>query len=190
MKALLFGMTALMLVAGAALYAADDTPPAEGTKAPGFTLKSQEGKEVSLKDFKGKWVVLYFYPKDMTPGCTIEAHNFQRDQPEFDKKNAVIVGVSLDTVDSHVQFCTKENLTFKLLSDPDHAVTSAIRLAERIREDAGCGAQHLPDRSQGRHSQGLCEGGSEPAQQGSAGAVGRVAEEDRLADFESTSAVI
>jgi peroxiredoxin Q/BCP len=60
----------------------------------------------------------------MTPGCTIEAHNFQRDQPEFDKKNAVIVGVSLDTVDSHVQFCTKENLTFKLLSDPDHVVTS------------------------------------------------------------------
>ena len=111
-----------MLVAGAAMYA-DDAPPAEGTKAPGFTLKSQEGKEVSLKDFKGKWVVLYFYPKDMTPGCTIEAHNFQRDQPEFDKKNAVIVGVSLDTVDSHVQFCTKENLTFKLLSDPDHVVS-------------------------------------------------------------------
>jgi peroxiredoxin Q/BCP len=124
MKTLLFGMSALLLVAGAALYAADDAPPAEGTKAPGFTLKSQEGKEVSLKDFKGKWVVLYFYPKDMTPGCTIEAHNFQRDQPEFDKKNAVIVGVSLDTVDSHVQFCTKENLTFKLLSDPDHVVTS------------------------------------------------------------------
>jgi len=122
MKSLLFGMSALMLVSGAALYAADTTP-AEGTKAPGFTLKSQEGKDVSLSDFKGKWVVLYFYPKDMTPGCTIEAHNFQRDQPEFDKKNAVIVGVSLDTVDSHVQFCTKENLTFKLLSDPDHVVT-------------------------------------------------------------------
>jgi thioredoxin-dependent peroxiredoxin len=89
MKTLLFGMSALMLVAGAAMYAAD-TMPAEGTKAPGFTLKSQEGKEVSLNDFKGKWVVLYFYPKDKKPGCTIEAHNFQRDQPEFDKKNAVI----------------------------------------------------------------------------------------------------
>jgi peroxiredoxin Q/BCP len=123
MKTLLFGMSALILVAGAALYAAD-TAPAEGTKAPDFTLQSQEGKSVSLKDFRGKWVVLYFYPKDMTPGCTIEAHNFQRDQPEFDKKNAVIVGVSLDTVDSHVQFCTKENLTFKLLSDADHAVTT------------------------------------------------------------------
>src|SRR5580658_2068078 len=123
MKSLLFGMSALLFVGGAAMYAADDTPPAEGTKAPGFTLKSQEGKDVSLQDFKSKRVVLYFYPKDMTPGCTIEAHNFQRDQPEFDKKNAVIVGVSLDTVDSHVQFCTKENLTFKLLSDPDHVVT-------------------------------------------------------------------
>jgi thioredoxin-dependent peroxiredoxin len=122
MKSLLFGMSALLFVAGAAMFAAD-APPAEGTKAPGFTLKSQEGKDVSLKDFKGKWVVLYFYPKDMTPGCTIEAHNFQRDQADFDKKNAVIVGVSLDTVDSHVQFCTKENLTFKLLSDPDHVVT-------------------------------------------------------------------
>ena len=121
MKSLMFGMSVLMLVAGAALYAADTTP-AEGTKAPDFTLKSQEGKQVSLKDYKGKWVVLYFYPKDMTPGCTIEAHNFQRDQPEFDKKNAVILGVSLDTVDSHVQFCTKENLTFKLLSDPEHVV--------------------------------------------------------------------
>ena len=122
MKILVFAISAAM-AAGAALYAAD-APPAEGAKAPGFTLKSQEGKDVSLKDFSGKWVVLYFYPKDMTPGCTIEAHNFQRDQPMFDKKNAVIVGVSLDTVDSHVQFCTKENLTFKLLSDPDHVVTT------------------------------------------------------------------
>ena len=121
MKSLLYGLAGLMLAGAAAMYAADG-PPTVGTKAPGFTLKSQEGKEVSLKDFRGKWVVLYFYPKDMTPGCTIEAHNFQRDQPEFDKKNAVIVGVSLDTVDSHVQFCTKENLTFKLLSDPEHVV--------------------------------------------------------------------
>jgi thioredoxin-dependent peroxiredoxin len=122
MRTLLFGLGATLLAAGAAIYAAS-TPPAEGTKAPNFTLKSQEGKEVSLNDFRGKWVVLYFYPKDMTPGCTIEAHNFQRDQPQFDKKNAVIVGVSLDSIDSHVQFCTKENLTFKLLSDPEHVVT-------------------------------------------------------------------
>jgi peroxiredoxin Q/BCP len=107
-----------------AVVIAADTPPAEGTKAPDFTLSSQEGKTVNLHDFKGKWVVLYFYPKDMTPGCTIEAHNFQRDQAQYDAKKAVVLGVSLDSVDSHVQFCTKENLTFKLLSDASKEVTT------------------------------------------------------------------
>ncbi len=93
-----------------------------GASAPGFTLPSQEDKQVSLSQYKGKWVVLYFYPKDQTPGCTIEAHNFQRDQALYDKDNAVVLGVSLDTADSHKAFCTKENLTFKLLADPDHKV--------------------------------------------------------------------
>jgi peroxiredoxin Q/BCP len=96
--------------------------PAEGSKAPDFTLQSQEGKTVSLKDFRGHWVVLYFYPKDMTQGCTIEAHNFQRDLPKYETKKAAIVGVSADTIDSHQQFCTKESLTFKLLADPDKKV--------------------------------------------------------------------
>src|SRR5215813_10801724 len=96
--------------------------PSEGSKAPDFTLQSQEGKTVSLHDFSGKWVVLYFYPKDMTQGCTIEAHNFQRDLAQYDAKNAVILGVSEDTVDSHKQFCTKESLTFKLLADDQHDV--------------------------------------------------------------------
>ena len=99
--------------------------PAVGSKAPDFTLQSQEGKKVSLKDFKGQWVVLYFYPKDMTQGCTIEAHNFQRDQDQYTAKHAAIVGVSADTIDSHQQFCTKENLTFKLLADPDKGVISS-----------------------------------------------------------------
>lgn len=99
--------------------------PAEGSKAPDFTLQSQEGKTVSLKDFKGQWVVLYFYPKDMTSGCTIEAHNFERDQAQYTAKKAVIVGVSADSIDSHVQFCTKESLTFKLLADPDKKVIAA-----------------------------------------------------------------
>jgi peroxiredoxin Q/BCP len=103
-----------------ALRAAD--MPAAGTAAPDFTLSSQEGKQVSLKDFRGQWVVLYFYPKDMTQGCTIEAHNFQRDQAQYDAKKAAIVGVSADSIDSHVQFCTKENLTFKLLADPEKTV--------------------------------------------------------------------
>jgi peroxiredoxin Q/BCP len=96
--------------------------PAEGSKAPDFTLQSQEGKTVSLKDFRGQWVVLYFYPKDMTKGCTIEAHNFERDQAQYTAKKAAIVGVSADNVDSHQQFCTKESLTFKLLADPDKKV--------------------------------------------------------------------
>src|SRR5579863_202293 len=99
--------------------------PAEGSKAPDFTLQSQEGKTVSLKDFKGQWVVLYFYPKDMTQGCTIEAHNFQRDQAQYTAKKAAIVGVSADNIDSHQQFCTKESLTFKLLADPDKKAIAA-----------------------------------------------------------------
>jgi peroxiredoxin Q/BCP len=103
-----------------AVQAAD--APVEGTAAPDFTLSSQEGKQVSLKDFRGQWVVLYFYPKDMTQGCTIEAHNFQADQDKYTARKAAIVGVSVDSVDSHVQFCTKENLTFKLLADPTHQV--------------------------------------------------------------------
>src|SRR6202050_3129209 len=98
--------------------------PAEGSKAPDFTLQSQEGKTVSLKDFRGQWVVLYFYPKDMTKGCTIEAHNLERDQAQYTAKRAAIVGVSVDSVDSHQQFCTKESLTFKLLADPDKKVVT------------------------------------------------------------------
>ncbi|HEV3331058.1 MAG TPA: peroxiredoxin [Bryobacteraceae bacterium] len=113
-------LLSLALLAGVVAWAAE--LPAVGSAAPDFTLSSQEGKQVSLHDFKGKWVVLYFYPKDMTPGCTIEAHNFQRDQAQYDKMGAAVVGVSADNVDSHVEFCTKENLTFKLLADPSHGV--------------------------------------------------------------------
>ena len=111
---------ALALAAAAALYAAE--MPAEGAKAPDFTLNSQEGTPISLHNYKGKWVVLYFYPKDMTQGCTIEAHGFQRDLPQYDAKNAVILGVSVDTIESHQQFCAKDSLTFKLLSDTTHKV--------------------------------------------------------------------
>ena len=103
--------------------AADDVPTV-GSVAPDFTLSSQEGKRVSLHDYRGQWVVLYFYPKDMTPGCTIEAHNFQRDQKEYDAKKIAILGVSVDSVNSHVEFCTRENLSFKLLSDPGRRVVT------------------------------------------------------------------
>jgi peroxiredoxin Q/BCP len=97
--------------------------PAIGTAAPDFTLNSQEGTPISLSQYRGKWVVLYFYPKDMTTGCTIEAHNFQRDQAKYDAANAVVLGVSVQDVKSHQQFCTKDGLTFKLLADPDDKVT-------------------------------------------------------------------
>ena len=102
--------------------AADDALPTAGQSAPTFTLPSQDGSQIALDSFHGKWVVLYFYPKDMTTGCTIEAHNFQRDLGKFEAENAVIVGVSVDTPDSHKKFCTKEGLTFRLLADPEHKV--------------------------------------------------------------------
>src|ERR1019366_8285188 len=128
LKIVATGFPAVLFASAVALTAVSvvraDDMPAVGQAAPGFTLNSQEGKPVSLSDYRGKWVVLYFYPKDMTQGCTIEAHNFQRDQAQFDKAKAVILGVSVDSVDSHVQFCTKENLSFKLLSDEKHEVVA------------------------------------------------------------------
>ena len=99
--------------------------PSDGSNAPDFTLPSQQGTSVSLKDYRGEWVVLYFYPKDQTSGCSREAHNFQVDQPQYAERNAVVLGVSLDSVDSHKKFCAKEGLNFKLLADTDHRVTDA-----------------------------------------------------------------
>ena len=99
--------------------------PSDGSDAPDFTLPSQQGTSVSLKDYRGEWVVLYFYPKDQTSGCSREAHNFQVDQPQYAEHNAVVLGVSLDSVDSHKKFCAKEGLNFKLLADTDHRVTDA-----------------------------------------------------------------
>src|SRR5271155_2444894 len=118
---LLFALTAATVSVPRA-YAAEITV---GSKAPNFTLPSQEETPVSLSAYKGKWVVLYFYPKDMTTGCTLEAHNFQRDLPKYDALNAVVLGVSLDPVESHKTFCSKDSLTFKLLADPDHKVIDA-----------------------------------------------------------------
>lgn len=99
-------------------------PPAEGSPAPAFTLPSQEGKPVSLSDFKGKWVVLYFYPKDFTGGCTLEARGFQKNAAEFEKRGAVVLGVSGQDEGSHKSFCEKEGLGFKLLADKDLAVAA------------------------------------------------------------------
>ena len=126
-KFLLFGIAAVLVAALPffVVRADNDTMPAVGQVAPTFTLPSQDGAPISLDSYRGKWVVLYFYPKDMTTGCTIEAHKFQDALPQFDAKNAVILGVSVDSTDSHKQFCTKDGLTFHLLADPDHKVVSA-----------------------------------------------------------------
>lgn len=98
--------------------------PAAGSAAPDFSLTTGDGSQASLKDYKGKWVVLYFYPKDMTSGCTLEANNFQRDLTKYEQAGAVVLGVSVDSAQSHKDFCTKEGLTFKLLADPDATVSS------------------------------------------------------------------
>ena len=122
-------VSAGLLLAGTATvkawaYRAADAPLSVGAEAPGFTLPSQTDSMVSLKDYRGKFVVLYFYPKDMTTGCTIEAHNFERDKDKYAAANAVVLGVSLDTVESHKTFCSKDGLNFKLLADPDGKVIS------------------------------------------------------------------
>ncbi len=122
MKTMSMLLLTLVLAAAVAVAADQPQPPAAGTSAPTFTLPNQEGAPISLDQFKGKWVVLYFYPKDFTSGCTIEAHNFQRDLDKYSAKNAVIVGVSVDNVDSHKSFCAKEGLNFKLLADSTHEV--------------------------------------------------------------------
>jgi thioredoxin-dependent peroxiredoxin len=97
--------------------------PSVGAAAPSFSLVNNEGKQVSLADYKGKWVVLYFYPKDFTSGCTLEARNFQRDLAKYEAANAVILGVSVDPAESHKEFCAKEGLNFKLLADTDAKVS-------------------------------------------------------------------
>jgi len=126
-KRILFISAAVILLAASiyTVYAAKDaeqTLPSVGQSAPTFTLPSQDGTPVSLASYRGKWVVLYFYPKDMTTGCTIEAHNFQQDISKYQKLDAVVVGVSVDSTDSHKEFCAKEGLSFKLLSDQEKKV--------------------------------------------------------------------
>ena len=125
LRIVLFVLVVVVLIVLVPRLLSRSAAPAEGSNAPEFTLTSQEGAPVSLKDYRGKWVVLYFYPKDQTPGCTREAHNFQVDQPKYADRSAVVLGVSVDSVDSHKKFCAKEGLNFKLLADADHKVTDS-----------------------------------------------------------------
>jgi thioredoxin-dependent peroxiredoxin len=160
----------MVLLAGAAFSIrgiADETAiPQAGQVAPDFTLPSQDGSNISLDSFRGKWVVLYFYPKDMTTGCTIEAHNFQRDMDKYNALNAVVLGVSLDTVESHRTWCAKDTFSFKLLADPDHKVVDEygvplkgagpIKVASRqtfLISPAGKVVKYWPDVKPDHHSE-------------------------------------
>ena len=115
----------LLLVGGHTLLRGGNNPPAVGSPAPDFTLSSQDRQPVKLSAFRGQWVVLYFYPKDFTSGCTVEAHNFQRDLAEYQKRNALILGVSVQDEKSHKEFCAKEGLNFKLLADTQKEVSKS-----------------------------------------------------------------
>ena len=123
-KTYLTGLCGLLMAATWLYAAGSETQPAVGSSAPEFSLTSNDGSPVSLKDYKGKWVVLYFYPKDFTSGCTLEAQNFQRDLTKYQNAGAIILGVSVDSAQSHKDFCAKEGLNFKLLADPDAKVSS------------------------------------------------------------------
>ncbi|HEV7906311.1 MAG TPA: peroxiredoxin [Pyrinomonadaceae bacterium] len=114
-----------MLISSSVFVGANGELPEVGKPAPEFRLKSNENVEVSLKDLHGHWVVLYFYPKDFTSGCTIQAHNFQRDLKSYEKIGVVILGVSVDSAESHKEFCAKEGLNFKLLADTEAKTSEA-----------------------------------------------------------------
>ena len=111
-----------------------------GKKAPNFSLKDKSENMLSLEDFKGKKIVIYFYPKDDTPGCTKESIGFSETMPEFESKNTVIIGVSKDSPKSHANFCTKYDLKVILLSDPD---TSMINMYGAWQEKSMYGKKYM-----------------------------------------------
>ncbi len=128
MKMIWITVAVIILLVGFTIVRAmriGEKAPSSGTPAPDFTLNSQDGKPLNLRDLRGKWVVLYFYPKDFTSGCTKEAHNFQRDRQQYEQKNAMILGVSVQDEATHQKFCAKEGLSFKLLADTKYEVSSS-----------------------------------------------------------------
>lgn len=107
-------------------YALGGKMPALDSPAPSFSLPTNTGDgKISLQDYQGKWVVLYFYPKDFTSGCTLEARRFQQDMGEYERRNTQIIGISADSVDSHAKFCDSEGLKFPLLADEGGAVSKS-----------------------------------------------------------------
>ena len=111
-----------------------------GTKAPDFTLKDKDGNEVSLSDFAGKKVVLYFYPKDSTPGCTKQACSYRDNFGQFREKGVVVIGISKDSIKAHTNFAAKNDLPFLLLSDPE---LQAIQAYDVWHEKKMCGKVSL-----------------------------------------------
>jgi thioredoxin-dependent peroxiredoxin len=101
-----------------------------GDKAPDFSLQNQDGKTRTLNDYAGKWLVLYVYPKDDTPGCTIQGKSFTEQKAQFDKLGVVTVGLSADDVESHKDFCTKYNFTIELLADPQTKLLTALGVGQ------------------------------------------------------------
>ncbi len=102
----------------------------EGQRFVDFNLKNQDGETVRLDDFKGKWLVVYVYPKDDTPGCTIQGKSFTATKQEFDDANIAVVGVSEDDVESHKNFCNKFSFTIDLLADPNHELLKAAGVGQ------------------------------------------------------------
>lgn len=125
-RSLLIGLCSLLLLFGfnpTALALGGPQPPI-GEPAPEFTLPANpDGEPVSLADYRGQWVVLYFYPQDFTPGCTLEAKRFQQDLPQYQARHAQILGVSVDDLQSHQEFCDSEGLKFPLLADAKGTVS-------------------------------------------------------------------
>jgi thioredoxin-dependent peroxiredoxin len=108
-------------------------PVVEGTRFPEFALPNQDGKIVKLEDFAGKWLVVYFYPKDDTPGCTIQGQSFTASKQDFEDAGIEVVGVSQDDVESHKNFCNKFSFTIDLLADTDHKLIKAVGLNQNER---------------------------------------------------------
>jgi peroxiredoxin Q/BCP len=125
-RSLLLSLAILVMLLSILATAANEPQkqPAADSPAPDFSLVTSDGSQAGLKDYRGKWVVLYFYPKDFTSGCTLEAKNFQRDLAKYSEAGAVVLGVSVDSAQSHKDFCAKEGLNFKLLADPDGKVSA------------------------------------------------------------------